>query len=929
MTKKAAIWHQKGKQAKGLGNFDECIRCWKKAAELYKKVSDKLNVGIMLFNIGNVYSNQELYEEALEHYEQALEIFRALENKVGEATCLNNIGIIYDDWGRLNEALEHYEQALEIFRALENKDGEATNLTNIGIIYFKWGRLNEALEYYEQALEINKALGSKDGEARDLTHIGTIYNNWGRPKGALEYYELALEIFRALGNKKGEAACLTNIGIIYDDWGRPKEALEYYEQSLEINKALGSKDGEARDLTNIGTIYNYWSFRKKALEYYEQALEIFRALGNKDGEATNLTNIGFIYNNWGRLKEALEYYEQALKISKALGSKKGEARDLTHIGDIYNDWGRSKEALEYYEQALEINKALGNKKGEAICLRIIGILFMDKLSFSKGVECLKEAFVIKDYLASSAPSAAIRIKARAEQQRILPSLVSCLLSLDDMIVALAYIEHNKGREMILDLHRQKKEVNPQLAKLTDQLTTIDERIQKIAREYSLLQKLKEKHVITQEAYGEKIRHLQKQEKQLENDRSVFQQQIWQEFPTKGTALPSKPEELITAFQQEIPPKWIILDYFHDKTEKRYLIFVLQKDKEIQMYRTKVIDQEEQQQLAQSILRIHNTIRSINRDNAEEELAQIGKKLYKLLIPSNLADYLQQNPFDYLTIIPSGSMHSYPLELLHDDVNYWGLKYAMTRAFNLQTLRAALYSRKEERKQYALLVGNPTANMMIPLSKIYGEEVEGIIDASLQRISKDLVELEGLLQNEGYTTHRLSEENADESTILSMLNGNPYSLIHFATHALFNAKHPNYSHLLLREGSEISELYAHEIPVKTVLSGNPLVNLVACESGGVETELGDEVFGLARGFIEAGALSIIMTGWIVREFYACLFFKDFYDLYITLKLPIAEVLRLARVNIQNSLRTHDDSEFYPDDDLELIHWGAYMYYGLPF
>ena len=108
-----------------------------------------------------------------------------------------------------------------------------------------------------------------------------------------------------------------------------------------------------------------------------------------------------------------------------------------------------------------------------------------------------------------------------------------------------------------------------------------------------------------------------------------------------------------------------------------------------------------------------------------------------------------------------------------------------------------------------------------------------------------------------------------------------------------------------------------------------MNIVACESGGVETELGDEVFGLARGFIQAGALGITMAGWTVREFYACLFYKYFYDFYITMKLPIAEALRLARINVRESIKTHDESEFYPDDDLELIHWGAYRYYGLPF
>ncbi len=105
-----------------------------------------------------------------------------------------------------------------------------------------------------------------------------------------------------------------------------------------------------------------------------------------------------------------------------------------------------------------------------------------------------------------------------------------------------------------------------------------------------------------------------------------------------------------------------------------------------------------------------------------------------------------------------------------------------------------------------------------------------------------------------------------------------------------------------------------------------MNLIACESGGVETELGDEVFGLVRGFIEAGALGITISGWIVYDHYASLFFKSFYEHYITKKLPIAESLRLARRHIKNLIHTQDEGRI---DDLELLHWGAYRYYGIPF
>ncbi len=912
--------------------YQEALNHLQKSLSIAQEIGYRRGEGKTLMNIGNVYLNWRKYQEALDHLQKSLNIAQKIGDRQLEGKTLMNIGNVYLNCGKYQEALNHYQKSLSIAQKIGYRRGEGKTLMNIGNVYYNCGKYQEALNHYQKSLSIAQEIGERQLEGTNLGNIGNVYSAWGKYQEALNHYQKSLTITREIGDKQGEGINLMNIGRVYSAWGKYQEALNYYQKSLtiarEIGDRIGDRRGEEQNLGNIGNVYLNWGKYQEALNYYQKSLTIAREIGDRQGEEQNLGSIGNVYSSCGKYQEALNHYQKSLNIAQEIGDKQGEGTNLNNIGNVYSSCGKYQEALNHYQKSLNIAQEIGERQLEGTNFMNIGNVYKNQAKFDKAISCFQKSIEIQDLLAVSAHSSEIRRSARVSMMETLAGLIPCLLANNQLELALAYIEHNKGREMVLERSDKKKELNPQLAKLTDQITIVDENLQKTAREYIQLEEVRKKQELSPKELEDKLQRLKIQEKQLKDERSALQHRIWEDFPTQGTALPAEPKDLIIDFQKEMPPNWIILDYFYDRIQHAYIVFIIQKNEEIQLFRNKV-DPEEQQQLNQTILKIHNTVGSIDRDEVEEELRLVGKKLYELLIPKNLANYLQNAAFEYLTIIPTGNMHSYPLELLHDNENYWGLKYSMTRAFNLQTLRAALYARKEKKKAFALLVGNPTANMTVPISKIHGEGSKGMKDASLKIISEDLVELDSLLQNKGYITHRLPEEDANESIFLSMLNENPYTLIHFAGHALFNSKNPNYSYLLLKEGDETSELYANEIPVKAVLAGNPLVNLIACETGGLETELGDEVFGLARGFIEAGALSIIISGWIVFELYASRFFKSFYEHYITMKLPISESLRLARLHIQHLIHTQDEGHRHPGDDLELLHWGSYRYYGLPF
>jgi CHAT domain-containing protein len=95
------------------------------------------------------------------------------------------------------------------------------------------------------------------------------------------------------------------------------------------------------------------------------------------------------------------------------------------------------------------------------------------------------------------------------------------------------------------------------------------------------------------------------------------------------------------------------------------------------------------------------------------------------------------------------------------------------------------------------------------------------------------------------------------------------ILHLATHGLFRPDNPFCSVLKLADGwADVRTLY--ELPLTA-----QLVVLSACESGAVAVRGGDEVIGLARGFLAAGARSLLVSLWNVHDASAASLMDELY------------------------------------------------------
>jgi len=91
----------------------------------------------------------------------------------------------------------------------------------------------------------------------------------------------------------------------------------------------------------------------------------------------------------------------------------------------------------------------------------------------------------------------------------------------------------------------------------------------------------------------------------------------------------------------------------------------------------------------------------------------------------------------------------------------------------------------------------------------------------------------------------------------------YPMIHVASHGQFDAETPLASSLMLsRDGESDGELTVAELYGLRLEAD--LVTLSACETGLGKVSSGDDVVGLGRGFLYAGARSIVVSLWSVGD-----------------------------------------------------------------
>jgi len=314
-----------------------------------------------LYEIGNVYFEQNAYDTALYYYNEALRTFSSVNDKKGIGFCYKKIGTINSKRGNYKEGLFYFYEALEIFSSLNEKQGLYEVLNYIGTIYGAQGNYNKALDYQLQALDISKELKNLRGVSSVLGNIGLIYFEIGDTKKAYDYYDNSLKIALTIDYPKQVANMYNNIGLLKQIEKQYDKAIEFDLKAVKLFYSLKDQLSVYNTLRNIGQIHELKAEYDMASNYYMRCINIATEINYNVGVSESFLQIGLMFNKRGMDQKAIYYYNKALNYANLKHESVLVAKSYLYFGNLYSLSSNFPMAKDYFAKSYKLARQLSDK----------------------------------------------------------------------------------------------------------------------------------------------------------------------------------------------------------------------------------------------------------------------------------------------------------------------------------------------------------------------------------------------------------------------------------------------------------------------------------------------------------------------------------------------------------------------------------------
>lgn len=231
--------------------------------------------------------------------------------------------------------------------------------------------------------------------------------------------------------------------------------------------------------------------------------------------------------------------------------------------------------------------------------------------------------------------------------------------------------------------------------------------------------------------------------------------------------------------------------------------------------------------------------------------ELGDALFARLLKPMMTGLQGKN----LVIVPQGSLHYLPFAALRQDGKFL-IENRALRYLPSAALAGLLRSSDTSSIQRLLVLGNPDLN-----------RPELDLPSAQQ-------EAQSLHQKFPNRSELFVRRAASESLVKQ--RAAEFSHIHLASHGEFSSDNPLGSRLKLAADDRndgmltVSEIYS--LPLRA-----HMVVLSACETGLGQITSGDDVIGLTRGFLYAGAKNVVGSLWEVDDEATSTLFQSMYEL----------------------------------------------------
>ncbi len=602
-------------------------------------------------------------------------------------------------------------------------------------------------------------------------------------------------------------------GYIYLDQGEPQKAVTEGELALKLLHLAG-RDRQTFYTSQLISIYDVLGVAYALSGNKVQARTIANSLQN-----VRITGIvgPEKYGSLGRIYMALKEYDNALTAIRNPDSK------FTGLGTAFYDQTfqeipklyilskclyetkNIKEAKEGYDQLL------GHPQIEQIG-GIYWIVLLDRARIAladgqnkSAEEMLKKAIDVIEKQRSSINTEAGRIGFVGDKQAAYAELTALLLADSRYAEAFSYVERAKARALV-DLLASQKSINTHNGQNGQIKTTLAE-LNKAENDLAVVAQAQDKEgqAKTRSIVLALKKDLQEKAPQLASLVSV-------NTPTTAE------------IQNKLSGEETLLEYYF--TGSDWYVFILTKDA-ITAQKLPVAD---------LTIEIENLRKKITAHDSID-FNKSSQTLYRQIF----ASFAPAVKTKKLIIVPHGVLHYLPFAVLSDGKHYLIDRFSI-RILPSASVLAFLQSRTIKAKTGILILGNP--KLEDPKYDLKFAQDEALAIGRIIPDSKVLLRTDA------------SKTNLQNS-------GSKYSMIHLAVHGAFNLDKPLNSALLLAADRNNDGLLRASDLYNLSLNAD-LVTLSACETALGKVATGDDVVGFTRGFLYAGARSLISSLWQVDD-----------------------------------------------------------------
>jgi len=827
-------------------------------ADLLLQAHDMLRYGLT----ANEQSLQALpyYELVIAGYEKRGNFARASRVRVGYVEALLHSG-------RYADAFSVARIAEQWLKENGDNDGYARLCTAVANAYFRLDQHQRSSEYYTIAAHLFEEIGDRAALAKVYLDLGYALYRLDQYEQSDAMHEQAEQVSREMQLDALEEQAQYNRAYLHYLRGLYSQALQGFSRIRQ--KLTGSSRYLALCDLDEAEIYLQLNLSKDAATLANRAIEQFNRLGMRDEEAKARTSYGVALMQMRRFVEALEIFRTAQEGFEDEGNDYWVALLEVHAADVHLALQRYSEARSLAADARERFETLGIPSRRMLSLVLLVRIAIALGEVTTAEEHLTEISSIVDgnhvplllfpYHVLCGQVAEIKkLWKQAERAYCLAAedleQHQTRLRHDDLKVTFLQ-GRNQVYEALVRLNLETKDESVGTAfswceraksrglveLLAQHLPSVQAREDSLRRRIGRLREELNVHYMQSRPETRSRQAVLNFETIVTKEREIAR--ALREVAIKDSEYVSLQQVNVAGLQevqQFIPDRTTLIEYFI--TQEELIAFVISRRSaravrrlayagHVRALHEKLSFQLDNFLLGREFIRAHS-------EQILEVTTHYLQALHKTLVEPLLAEI--STP--HIIIVPHGSLHHLPFHAFYDGSCYLSDRFEITYAPSASVLRYCM-EKPEVADAPPVIVGVADTN-----APMVDFEV-----SAMRKIFPEATVLAG--------------EQADRERFSRAAQC--ASFVHVATHAIYRRDNPMFSSFKLADG------YVTALDLFSMNCQANLVALSGCQSGLGQVAESDDLLGLTRGFLYAGARSLLMSLWTVSDESTVTLMNEFY------------------------------------------------------